>query len=94
MDPLAVGPAEAGRLMGGVPERTVYEEIAAGRLKSFKVGKRRLIRIVDIEAFLERRALLASGAPTTRRSTPARQPRRANDGPVVPFPQYEAGGKR
>ena len=38
MDPLALSPAEAARL-ASVPERTIWNEIAAGRLRSFKLTR-------------------------------------------------------
>lgn len=50
-DRLAVNVAEAAQLLS-VPERTVWTEIGAGRLRSFKVGKHRRIRIRDIDAYL------------------------------------------
>jgi excisionase family DNA binding protein len=49
--PLAVSVAEAGRLVG-VGKTRIYEEIASGALKSFRVGRRRLIRIEALEEWL------------------------------------------
>lgn len=94
-DKLAVDVIEAARRMS-VPERTVWGEIAAERLRSFKVGRHRLIRVADIEAYLERRAALAEvpDAPLVR---PSRQPRRAaasSDGILVPFPDLEPSTDR
>lgn len=98
MDPLAVPPAEAGRLLGGVPERTVWTLIGTGQLKSLKVGKRRLVRVVDIEAYLERQALLAVApvGPTAHRGACTARPstRPAGDGAVIPFPELEDGGSQ
>lgn len=82
---LAVGPAEAAVLIS-VPERTVWAEISAGRLKSFKLGKRRLIRVAELDAFVERRELLAN-APTSRRARPV--DRTTATGAIVPFPELE-----
>ena len=52
---LAVSPTEAARLMS-LGRTKVYELIAAEELKSFKLGSRRLIRVSEIEAFLDRLA--------------------------------------
>ena len=51
--PLAVAPAEAARLMS-LGRTRFYELLAAGEIKSLKVGTRRLIRVRDIEDWLER----------------------------------------
>ena len=48
---LAVSPAEAARLTG-VGRTTIYEAIGAGALKSIKIGKRRLITIEGLKAWL------------------------------------------
>lgn len=56
---LAVSVQGAAELMS-VAERAVWDEIAANRLRSFKIGRRRLIRVVEVEAYLERRELLAA----------------------------------
>lgn len=48
---LAVAPAEAARL-AGVGRTTIYEAIGAGVLKSVKIGKRRLITIEALRAWL------------------------------------------
>ena len=48
---LAVAPAEAARLTG-VGRTTIYEAISAGALKSVKIGKRRLITIEALRAWL------------------------------------------
>lgn len=53
--PLAVGPAEAGN-MTGHSRSAIYEAIARGDLQSFKSGKRRLILIKELEAWLNRMA--------------------------------------
>lgn len=50
-DVLAVAPAEAARIMG-VGRTTIYEAIGAGVLKSVKIGKRRLITIEALRAWL------------------------------------------
>jgi excisionase family DNA binding protein len=48
---LAVAPAEAARLTG-VGRTTIYEAIGAGALRSVKIGKRRLITIEALHAWL------------------------------------------
>ncbi len=71
--------------MASLSETQIWEEIAAGRLRSFKVGRRRLIRVAALAAYLERREALA----TTGKVTAA--PRRTSgqsDAPV-PFPDLE-----
>ena len=52
---LAVSPTEAARMMS-LGRTKLYELIAANQLKSFKLGARRLIRVSEIEAFLDRLA--------------------------------------
>lgn len=49
--PLAVAPAEAARL-AGVGRTTIYEAIGAGALRSVKIGKRRLITMEALRAWL------------------------------------------
>lgn len=49
---LLVGIAEAARLMG-LGRSSVYREIAAGRLKVRKAGKRTLVATADIEEWCE-----------------------------------------
>lgn len=55
ISPLAVGPEEAARL-AGTTRSGVYKAIAEGRLPSFKMGKRRLILVKEIEQFLRKLA--------------------------------------
>jgi excisionase family DNA binding protein len=54
--PLAVGPEEAARLTS-TTRSAIYEAIQSGSLVSFKAGKRRLILIKELEAWLHRLAL-------------------------------------
>lgn len=56
---LAVSVEGAAEMMS-LAESSVWVEIGANRLRSFKIGRRRLIRVVEIEAYLERRELLAT----------------------------------
>ena len=51
---LAVGAAEAARLLG-VGRRLLSRLTASGDLVSVKIGRRRLYRVADIEAFLAER---------------------------------------
>ncbi len=55
LQPLAVGPEEAARA-SGTTRSAIYEAIARGDLESFKAGKRRLILIKALEAWLNRMA--------------------------------------
>ncbi len=71
--------------MISVAERAIYDEIAAGRLPSFKLGKRRLIRVEDLTAFIERRALLANPPSTPRLRV------QADGSSVLPFPDMGTG---
>lgn len=49
--PIAVGMSEAARL-SGLSRRTLENYLAAKVLESLKVGRRRLIKIRDLERFL------------------------------------------
>jgi excisionase family DNA binding protein len=51
--PLAVGVHEAARLLGISP-RTVANLIARGELPSRRIGRRRVIPVALLEAFLKR----------------------------------------
>ncbi|MGE0044904.1 MAG: helix-turn-helix domain-containing protein [Hyphomonadaceae bacterium] len=53
--PLAVAPAEAARI-SGLGRTRLYEAITSGELPSLKIGARRLIKMVDLEAWLDRHA--------------------------------------
>jgi excisionase family DNA binding protein len=52
--PLAVAPAEAARLIG-CGRTTLYLLLSNGDLPSFTLGRRRLIRVSAIEAWLSAR---------------------------------------
>ncbi|WP_310649541.1 helix-turn-helix domain-containing protein [Pseudomonas juntendi] len=52
---LSVGPDEAGR-MTGHSRCAIYKAIACGDLKSFKPGKRRLILVTELHAWINRLA--------------------------------------
>jgi excisionase family DNA binding protein len=55
LQPLAVGPEEAARA-SGTSRSAIYEAIARGDLDSFKAGKRRLIMVAQLQAWLNRMA--------------------------------------
>ena len=55
LQPLAVGPEEAGRISAHT-RSAIYEAMASGELVSFKSGKRRLILVSELEAWLNRLA--------------------------------------
>jgi excisionase family DNA binding protein len=50
--PIAVSPAEAARL-AGVGRTTIYAAISSGELSSLKLGKRRLIVVTALRAWLQ-----------------------------------------
>lgn len=54
LEPLVANPAQAARLLG-LGRTVIYELINAGEIKIIKVGTRTLIRVKDLEAFLERK---------------------------------------
>lgn len=61
LQPMAVAPGEAARLMG-IGRTMLYDELASARLRSAKIGKRRLITVEAIKDWLKaREAENASG---------------------------------
>jgi excisionase family DNA binding protein len=50
-EPLAVSPADAARL-AGLGRTTIYGALGSGALKSLKIGKRRLIAVEALRAWL------------------------------------------
>ena len=54
IEPLAHSPDRAGQRVG-VPTRAIYTAISTGELRSFKVGKRRLILDAELQRFLQRK---------------------------------------
>jgi excisionase family DNA binding protein len=50
-EPLAVSPAEAARL-SGLGRTSIYCALGSGALKSLKIGKRRLIAVEALRAWL------------------------------------------
>lgn len=55
MNPISVGVDEAARLIG-VARSMFYEIIARGEIQTFKVGRRRLVRVKALEAFVKEQA--------------------------------------
>lgn len=55
LDRLAVSPAEAARMLG-CGRTKFYQLLSANQIASIKLGSRRLIRVADIESWLERMA--------------------------------------
>lgn len=53
IQPLAVGPDEAARLTSH-SRSAIYAAIAKGELQAFKSGKRRLILVRELEAWINR----------------------------------------
>lgn len=53
--PISVGVEEAARLIG-VTRSKFYEMISCGNIYSFKLGRRRLILVKDLESFIHRHA--------------------------------------
>jgi excisionase family DNA binding protein len=60
-EPMAVSVVEAARLLG-ISRTRVYEELVAGRLKSFKVGRRTLLSRRELDAWIDAREQSASAA--------------------------------
>lgn len=53
--PLSVGVDDGARLIG-VARSMFYEILARGEIESFKLGRRRLILVKNLEAFINRQA--------------------------------------
>lgn len=49
--PLALSPSEAARILG-CGRTKLYELLVSGEIKSFHLGRRRLIRLTAIEAWI------------------------------------------
>ena len=69
MDPLAVS-VQAATRVSGIGRTRLYEAMGSGELASCKVGKRRLILLEDLRAWLARQRNTGTGprptAPATR----------------------------
>lgn len=58
---IAVSPAEAARLIG-LGRTRLYEEISSGALRTFRLGRRRMISIAAIKEWVAKQeAALAGG---------------------------------
>jgi excisionase family DNA binding protein len=55
LTPLSVSVEDAARIVG-YSRSGIYELIAQGDLKAFKLGKRRLILMTELKAWIERAA--------------------------------------
>ena len=55
ISPLSVSVEDAARIVG-YSRSGVYELIASGDLKAFKLGRRRLILMTELKAWIERAA--------------------------------------
>jgi excisionase family DNA binding protein len=55
LGPISVGVDDAARLIG-VARSMFYEMIASGEIQTFKLGRRRLVRVKTLEAFIKRQA--------------------------------------
>ena len=51
---LLVDIKQASRLLGGLSRSTLYEHLKAGSLPSISIGRRRFVRLTDLEAFVDR----------------------------------------
>jgi excisionase family DNA binding protein len=53
--PLSVGIEDAARLIG-VARSMFYEIVSRGEIESFKLGRRRLVLVKELEAYINRQA--------------------------------------
>ena len=60
IEPLTHSVEDAAKRIGNTSVRTVYNLLACGELKSFKVGKRRRIPDTECQRFVERQMEKAS----------------------------------
>lgn len=54
IEPLAHSPDRAAQRIG-ISTRAIYTGIATGEIRSFKIGKRRLIADTELQRFVERK---------------------------------------
>lgn len=59
LEPLAHSPDRAAQRIG-ISTRAVYTAIAAGEIRSFKIGKRRLITEQELQGFVQRKMAVAA----------------------------------
>lgn len=55
ISPLSVGVEDGARLIG-VARSMFYEILARGEIESFKLGRRRLVLVKELEAYINRQA--------------------------------------
>jgi excisionase family DNA binding protein len=79
VQPLAISIRDAVSI-AGISRSLLYQEIAAGRLRSLRIGARRLLLLDDLRDWLT--AHRDSGLPPTSRST--------ETGPASPSPEERA----
>ena len=86
-EPRAVPVAEAAALIG-VGRTVLYAERKAGRIRFVRIGGKNVVRLSEIDAYLERRDLETNGVRAMpirpRRSAPA-----ADDGFIPSFPELQ-----
>ena len=61
LDPLAHSPDRAAQRLG-ISTRAIYMHLAAGELRSFKSGKRRLIPEAELQSYVQRKMAEAVAA--------------------------------
>ena len=61
LDPLAHSPDRAAQRIG-ISTRAIYTAIATGELRSFKIGKRRLITETELQGLVQRKMAQAVSA--------------------------------
>jgi len=59
LEPLAHSPDRAAQRIG-ISTRAIYSAIATGELRSFKIGKRRLITETELQSLVQRKMNEAS----------------------------------
>jgi excisionase family DNA binding protein len=59
-EPLLVSERKAGSTLG-VSARTIFNMVARGDLKAVRIGKRKLISVASIRAFIERAGTTQGG---------------------------------
>lgn len=59
LDPLAHSPDRAAQRIG-ISTRAIYTAIASGELRSFKIGKRRLITETELQSLVQRKMAQAA----------------------------------
>jgi excisionase family DNA binding protein len=67
LDRLAVSPIEAARI-AGIGKTKLYEAMGSGELRSFKIGKRRLILIDELRNWLNQHSRNAPKSHAAKQS--------------------------